>query len=111
MYMPGRLRTASRPSRTVMSFAPYSWVSGSGVGFSGAATSLFSVRHEGVPRPVGPGPASPRALVPGGSSVVGPLLKTAFNGRLRGKPLVWNPDYHRSMARRTYAHTAFVQVS
>src|SRR6476646_2788049 len=23
MYMPGRLRTASRPSRTVMSFAPY----------------------------------------------------------------------------------------
>src|SRR3954451_3150813 len=44
MYMPGRLRTGSRPSRTVMSFAGYvagTWEGGQVLGFSGSQVLGF----------------------------------------------------------------------
>src|SRR6188768_1195993 len=39
MYIPGRLRTASRPSRTVMELAPYSFLLATGGGFSSSGAA------------------------------------------------------------------------
>src|SRR5687768_4058587 len=48
MYIPGRLRTASRPSRTVMSLAPYSRGVAASAGVSGVRASSAMVPAAGI---------------------------------------------------------------
>jgi len=52
MYMPGRLRTASRPSRTVMSFAPYVDAACFGSFFANWVPSAGAL-HNKAPKPSG----------------------------------------------------------
>src|SRR5215212_3809497 len=56
MYMPGRLRTASRPSRTVMSWAPYEPLLFEPFFFAGCSAKLFlPPRKAPTPEPLSAG--------------------------------------------------------
>src|SRR5437868_7952435 len=72
MYMPGRLRTASRPFRTLIASEPYSFGSGA---WRSASPTLYPHRHDDVLEILFRGVADERAR--------GGIAESAFDGPAR----------------------------